>query len=117
MFCRLLFVCLFKRSIALGVGVGLGLGIGLGLVLGLGLGVGLALGLGWVRFYMLQSQSARIKASLWRRIPRKNKRRQKILGNRPESYNSLNYHGHFQKALINMIMAVVLLSGYTLRMG
>ena len=83
MFCRLLFVCLFKRSIALGVGVGLGLGIGLGLVLGLGLGVGLALGLGWVRFYMLQSQSARIKASLWRRIPRKNKRRQKILGNRP----------------------------------
>ena len=45
-FCRLLFICLFKRSIALGVGVGLGLGIGLGLVLGLGLGVGLALGLG-----------------------------------------------------------------------
>ena len=83
MFCRLLFICLFKRSIALGVGVGLGLGIGLGLVLGLGLGVGLALGLGWVRFYMLQSQSARIKASLWRRIPRKNKRRQKNLGNRP----------------------------------
>ena len=80
MFCRLLFICLFKRSIALGVGVGLGLG----LVLGLGLGVGLALGLGWVRFYMLQSQSARIKASLWRRIPRKNKRRQKILGNRPK---------------------------------
>ena len=63
--------------------MGLGLGIGLGLVLGLGLGVGLALGLGWVRFYMLQSQSAHIKASLWRRIPRKNKRRQKILGNRP----------------------------------
>ena len=77
-----MFICPFKRSIALGVGVGLGLGIGLGLVLGLGLGVGLALGLGWVRFYMLQSQSARIKASLWRRIPRKNKRRQKILGNR-----------------------------------
>ena len=76
-----MFICLFKRSIALGVGVGLG--IGLGLVLGLGLGVGLALGLGWVRFYMLQSQSAHIKASLWRRIPRKNKRRQKILGNRP----------------------------------
>ena len=84
MFCRLLFVCLFKRSIALGVGVGLGLGIGLGLVLGLGLGVGLALGLGWVRFYMLQSESARITASLWRRIPRKNKRRQKNLGNRPK---------------------------------
>ena len=46
-FCRLLFLCLFKRSIALGLGVGLGLGIGLGFVLGLGLGVGLALGLGW----------------------------------------------------------------------
>ena len=45
-FCRLLFICVFKRSIDLGVGVGLGLGIGLGLVLGLGLGVGLALGLG-----------------------------------------------------------------------
>ena len=83
-----MFICVFKRSIDLGVGVGLGLGIGLGLVLGLGLGVGLALGLGWVRFYMLQSESARITASLWRRIPRKNKRRQKNLGNR-RTFSSL----------------------------
>ena len=73
--------CLFKRSIALGLGVGLGLGIGLGFVLGLGLGVGLALGLGWVRHYMLRSESARIKPSFSRRIPKKNKRRQKILEN------------------------------------
>ena len=70
-FCRLLFLCLFKRSIALGLGVGLGLGIGLGFVLGLGLGVGLALGLGWVRHYMLRSESARIKPSFSRRIPKK----------------------------------------------
>ena len=47
---RLLFTCVFKRFIDLGVG--LGLGMRLELVLGLGLGVGLALGLGWVRFYM-----------------------------------------------------------------
>ena len=70
-FCRLLFLCLFKRSIALGLGVGLGLGIGLGFVLGLGLGVGLALGLGWVRHYMLRSESACIKPSFSRRIPKK----------------------------------------------
>ena len=76
-----MFLCLFKRSIALGLGVGLGLGIGLGFVLGLGLGVGLALGLGWVRHYMLRSESARIKPSFSRRIPKKNKRRQKILEN------------------------------------
>ena len=78
-FCRLLFLCLFKRSIALGLGVGLRLGIGLGFVLGLGLGVGLALGLGWVRFYMLQSKSACIKGSLWRRIPKKTKDVQNFL--------------------------------------
>ena len=84
-FCRLLFLCLFKRSIALGLGVGLGLGIGLGFVLGLGLGVGLALGLGWVKHYMLQSESARIKPSFLRRIPKRNKRRQKILENFPMS--------------------------------
>ena len=62
--------------------MGLGLGIGLGFVLGLGLGVGLALGLGWVRHYMLRSESARIKPSFSRTIPKKkNKRRQKILEN------------------------------------
>ena len=49
----------------------------MGLVLGLG--VGLALGIGWARFYMQQSESARIKASLWRRITRKNIRRQKFV--------------------------------------
>ena len=70
-FCRLLFLCLFKRSIALGLGVGLGLGIGLGFVFGLGLGVGLALGLGWVGHYMLRSESARIKPSFSWRIPKK----------------------------------------------
>ena len=61
--------------------MGLRLGIGLGFVLGLGLGVGLALGLGWVRHYMLRSETACIKPSFSRRIPKKNKRRQKILEN------------------------------------
>ena len=39
---RLLFICLSRRCIDIGLGVWLGLGMGLGLVLGLGLGVGVS---------------------------------------------------------------------------